>query len=423
MPWLKALAGNDFDSLNEVAQVNRYPVVINNDLFEGLLIIRINNFDESKLPEPPATLPSETFLDAASYFGTRSRQFSFQVEGRFKNSVNGDDLYWDISFPYPLTGLPFFTPMVVKFLQYLDPATEIDFYAKEQYVRSSVLTMMNAISAWKPLNLDKDDQDAIAEPIVAPPHSPKPLSKTAGPVTSSSSSLKGKAKSVTKLTSKLSMHFKQKSSDSSKSDKSSKGSADLNPTSPKQADSDDENFDTQSVDSLNSIPEPPATVTRNGSTERVLQPDTLRSGVHEDLALIISSLRRASHAAALTPTSPTASTGSLPADAPPTSPTSPTGSATSLNPAEPPRSDVNKRRKFYLSKENRERVTFSPEYVYAFESFNPHMCWTDFTAKIPGFNIDVKKYFPIKRMVRVRMCSKDGKKTYLAMHFELVDEE
>ena len=85
------------------------------------MIIRIRDFDESKLPDSPQ-LPSHTFLNAAEYFRSRSRQFSFQVEGRFKKPVNGDDLYWDISFPYPLTGLPFFTPMVVKFLQYLDPA-------------------------------------------------------------------------------------------------------------------------------------------------------------------------------------------------------------------------------------------------------------------------------------------------------------
>ncbi|KAI8904618.1 hypothetical protein DFJ77DRAFT_480229 [Powellomyces hirtus] len=332
MGYLKVTAGSNFDGPMSIAQVNRYPVSINNEFFEGIVIIRINNFDESTLPAPPPHVPQNMYLNAAEYFKDRSRQFSFQVEGKFKKTVNGDDLFWDISFPYPLTGLPFFTPMVVKALQYLDPATEVDFYAKEQYVRSSVLTMMNSITAWKPTGLSSDEQAVIDENFLAPP-----------------------------------------------------------------SDDDDGHSDSGSIASTNGLPAPPAVITRNGSSERILQPETLVSGVQEDLALIISSMRRSSLET--------------------TSPTSPT-SAKSKH--EPPRSDVAKRRKFFLSAENRKLVNFHPDCIYAFESFNPNMMFTTFEAKLPGFNIDVKKYFPVRRLVRVSMRSKDGKTTYLGIELELV---
>ncbi|KAJ3008404.1 hypothetical protein HKX48_008550 [Thoreauomyces humboldtii] len=356
MGELRVTAGNDFNSLDTVVQVNRFPVPISNDLFEGLLIVRILNFDESFLPAPtnPA-VPSTTLLASASpldcdnYFKDRSRQFSFQIEGSFKQNVNGDDLFWDISFPYRLEGLPFFTPMVVKALQYLDPATEVDFYAKEQYVRSSILTMMNSITAWKPAGLSAEDQAVIDEDFTAP------LSATHG------------------------THRKQTSEDST---------------------NDDVHSDAGSIASTNGPPAPPAVISRNGSTERVLHPETLTMGVQEDLAIIISGMRKSN----LAP--------------PGTKPDSK---------QEPPRCDVAKRRKFFLAAENRKRVTFTPDVVYAFESFNPNMVWTSFEAKLPAIgalgNIDIKRLFPIKRVVRVRMCSKDGKTTYLGMELELVKSE
>ncbi|KAJ3153210.1 hypothetical protein HDU89_000839 [Geranomyces variabilis] len=346
MGLLKVTAGSSFSDLAPV-QVNRYPVPINNDLFEGILIVRINGFDESTLPPPPSHIPHNMALHAEEYFKDRSRQFSFQVEGRFKQKVNGDDLFWDISFPHPLQGLPFFTPMVVKGLQYLDPATEVDFYAKEQYVRSSVLTIMNAINAWKPAGgLTTDEQAVIDEDLLAPPSA-----------TTSRTSAGG--------------------------------------------DDDDAHSDAGSIASTNGLPAPPSVITRNGSSERILHPETLQNGVQEDMALIISSMRRASLSASGEPTSPTSGKTKV----------------------EPPRSDVAKRRKFFLSAENRKLVNFSPDVIYGFESFNPNMCFTDFTAKLPGLSIDVKKYFPVKRIVRVRMCSKDGKTTYFGMEIELIPSE
>ncbi|KAJ3149702.1 hypothetical protein HDU86_006879 [Geranomyces michiganensis] len=344
MGLLKVTAGPSFSDLAPV-QVNRFPLPINNDLFEGILIVRINGFDESTLPPPPSHIPHNMALHAEEYFKDRSRQFSFQVEGRFKQKVNGDDLFWDISFPYPLQGLPFFTPMVVKGLQYLDPATEVDFYAKEQYVRSSVLTMMNSINAWKPAGLTTDEQAVIDEDLLSP-----------SSATASRTSMAG--------------------------------------------DDDDAHSDAGSIASTNGLPAPPSVITRNGSSERILHPETLQNGVQEDMALIISSMRRASISAG--------------------EPISPTSGKTKL---EPPRSDVAKRRKFFLSAENRKLVDFSPDVIYGFESFNPNMCFTDFTAKLPGLSIDVKKYFPVKRILRVRMCSKDGKTTYFGMEIELLSND
>ncbi|KAJ3188592.1 hypothetical protein HDU85_004306 [Gaertneriomyces sp. JEL0708] len=342
-PYLRFMAGSDWNNMQEV-QVNRFPVAINNEFFEGILIVRIKNFDESNLKDAHH-YPDQSFLNADEYFGDRSRQFSFQVEGRFKQPVNGDDLYWDISFPTKIHGLPFFTPMVVKFLQYLDPATEIDFYSeKRQFVRSSVLTMMNSLSAWKPKPLSNEERRVLHE-------------------VDDEQSLDGNSSTTT-------------------------GGDD--------------------ADSING----PATVPveGDGTDEGIVHPETLQNGVAEDLTLIVSSIRRLSAASAGgSPTTPTSINS--------------TSSSKSKAPAEPPRHDPVKRRKYFLQKDNRERVTFYPEYVYAFESFNPHMCWTDFTAKIPGFNIDVKKYFKGGKAVRINLCSKDGSRIYCCMEGALVENE
>lgn len=266
---LSVRSGANFD-LPIDDYINYKPLKIDNEFFEGILIIRFSNWiwgkehqnttgkDKKEVAEDP-----EDLIKSRKYFDNRSRKFSFQVQGKFKQEINGDDLIWDISFPYGLQNLPFFTPMAVKFLHYLDPATAVDFYAPEAFVKCPVLTMMNAMSCW----------DAS------------------------------------------------------------------------------EGYDRCYVE-----------------------------GIEEDGKYF----------------------GEQTWDAP-------------------------KRRKFYLDTENRKSFTFSTDKIYAFESFNPHMDWSGFTAKIPGFEIKVSKYLGTgsegQKNVRVRMISRDGEKTFAGFDLTLTEEK
>lgn len=264
---LSVRSGDNFD-LPIDDYINYKPLKIDNEYFEGFLIIRFSNWIWGKASQNTTHAKDdedpEDLLKTRNYFNKRSRKFSFQVQGRFKQELNGDDLIWDISFPFGLQNLPFFTPMAVKFLHYLDPATSVDFYAPEAYVKCPVLTMMNALSGWEI----------------------------------------------------------------------------------------DQGYDRFIVEGLNEE----GTIFGNDASW-----------------------------------------------------------------------DAAKRRKFYLDEDNRKKFTFKTDKIYAFESFNPHMDWSGFTAKIPGFEIKVSKYLGTgnegQKNVRVKMVSRDGEKIYAGFDLTLTEEK
>ncbi|KAG0225963.1 hypothetical protein BGW42_003980 [Actinomortierella wolfii] len=52
-----------------------------------------------------------------------------------------------------------------------------------------------------------------------------------------------------------------------------------------------------------------------------------------------------------------------------------------------------KRKAYFTSQTNLQNHTFKPDQVYAFDFFNPYIDFVNFTLRLPGFSIDVIKYW------------------------------
>ncbi|KAJ3280349.1 hypothetical protein HK104_000735 [Borealophlyctis nickersoniae] len=138
-----------------VCNVNtEVPVVIDNDHFQALIVVRINEFegivDNQENNEPVRTSP---------YFDGVTRKFSIQIQGRFKHTVNGDDLIWDTHWDTPIK-VPALVGPLVKFIRTIDPATDCDLYAPQPYWRTTVLTSFNAMAVWK-LPAEKEGTEVL----------------------------------------------------------------------------------------------------------------------------------------------------------------------------------------------------------------------------------------------------------------------
>jgi hypothetical protein len=70
---------------------DEHPVLIDSEHFTGRIIVRIRDFTGT-IP------PGETRIKNTPYFNGRKRKFSIQVEGRFKQAVTADDVYFGVDF-------------------------------------------------------------------------------------------------------------------------------------------------------------------------------------------------------------------------------------------------------------------------------------------------------------------------------------
>lgn len=140
MPRLQVLIGPDMHHM-EPCRVNdtRRPHEIDTEHFVGRVLVRI-------LDAPGAREGEE----AREYFKDRSRRFCIQIEGRFKQEWNGDDIHFGsdfdkfISFPRA----PFNAGM--KVAKMIDPCT---FYEEQPpsgrpYIMSPYCACMNVLCAW-----------------------------------------------------------------------------------------------------------------------------------------------------------------------------------------------------------------------------------------------------------------------------------
>ncbi|KAG0037463.1 hypothetical protein BGZ82_002462 [Podila clonocystis] len=77
-------------------------------------------------------------------------------------------------------------------------------------------------------------------------------------------------------------------------------------------------------------------------------------------------------------------------------------------------------RRYYFSKvANLEKHTYEPDHVYGFDFFNPYLDFASFTLKVPGFSVDITRYWdgqPLTYIVK----SKDNSAVFLVVQFELV---
>lgn len=52
-----------------------------------------------------------------------------------------------------------------------------------------------------------------------------------------------------------------------------------------------------------------------------------------------------------------------------------------------------KRRSYFSKVANLEKFTYEPDHVYGFDFFNPYLDFASFTLKVPGFSVDITRYW------------------------------
>lgn len=80
-----------------------------------------------------------------------------------------------------------------------------------------------------------------------------------------------------------------------------------------------------------------------------------------------------------------------------------------------------KRRKFFLSKDNRESFVFEKGRLYSADFFNPYLDFGNFALKLPGFSIKVIKYIDEKsHSLRYVFKNRKTGELYLCINFNLL---
>ncbi|PKI84923.1 hypothetical protein MVES_001070 [Malassezia vespertilionis] len=140
MPRLEVKVGPDRFHM-EACRVNDFmhPHEINTEHFVGRVLVRIRDYPGARPGEP-----------GYEYFVDRTRKFCIQIEGRFKQEWDGDDILFGTDFDMfvPFPRAPFNAGMHVARL--IDPCT---FYEEHPpsgrpYIMSPYAACMNAFCAW-----------------------------------------------------------------------------------------------------------------------------------------------------------------------------------------------------------------------------------------------------------------------------------
>ncbi|KAF8985559.1 hypothetical protein BGZ46_003565 [Entomortierella lignicola] len=77
-------------------------------------------------------------------------------------------------------------------------------------------------------------------------------------------------------------------------------------------------------------------------------------------------------------------------------------------------------RRSYFSREvNLAKHRYSPDQVYGFDFFNPYLDFANFTLKVPGFSVDVTKYWDGQPLTYI-IKSRDSSVVFLAFQYELI---
>lgn len=146
-PSLKISAGASADALQTVA-VNHddAPTIIDSPLFHGRIAVRIKNFTGSD-PDGVEHRKDTPYFSANH---GKNQSWSMQIQGRFKSTVNADDLVFGNEFDKPIKDhLPYGTGVALQFVKLVDPNLEHDLYAQKPHAWSPYLATMPRINSVK----------------------------------------------------------------------------------------------------------------------------------------------------------------------------------------------------------------------------------------------------------------------------------
>ncbi|KAF9923961.1 hypothetical protein FBU30_005981 [Linnemannia zychae] len=77
------------------------------------------------------------------------------------------------------------------------------------------------------------------------------------------------------------------------------------------------------------------------------------------------------------------------------------------------------RRSYFSTEANLAKHRYRPDQVYGFDFFNPYINFADFTLKVPGFSMDVTRYWDGQPLTYV-IKTMDSSVTFLAVQFQLI---
>ncbi|KAG0198692.1 hypothetical protein BGX28_007883 [Mortierella sp. GBA30] len=87
--------------------------------------------------------------------------------------------------------------------------------------------------------------------------------------------------------------------------------------------------------------------------------------------------------------------------------------------AKAPALDTGARRYYFADQDNLSKHRYRPDQVYGFDFFNPYLDFANFTLKVPGFSVDITKYWDGQPLTYI-IKTKDSSVVFMAFQFELV---
>ncbi|KAF9191442.1 hypothetical protein BGZ49_003547, partial [Haplosporangium sp. Z 27] len=100
----------------------------------------------------------------SDYFKGHNRKFSFQVEGRFKRALDGEQVYFGTDFDHEVE-LPKGFDVMFKIAKYIDPVVKSVTSGDKPWILSPLVSSINIMSAWMP------QDPALPSPPSTPRHS------------------------------------------------------------------------------------------------------------------------------------------------------------------------------------------------------------------------------------------------------------
>ncbi|KAF9110766.1 hypothetical protein BGX27_005910 [Mortierella sp. AM989] len=77
------------------------------------------------------------------------------------------------------------------------------------------------------------------------------------------------------------------------------------------------------------------------------------------------------------------------------------------------------RRSYFAREVNLAKHRYRPDQVYGFDFFNPYLDFANFTLKVPGFSVDITKYWDGQPLTYI-IKSQDSSVVFMAFQYELI---
>ncbi|KAG0202852.1 hypothetical protein BGX33_009446 [Mortierella sp. NVP41] len=90
-----------------------------------------------------------------------------------------------------------------------------------------------------------------------------------------------------------------------------------------------------------------------------------------------------------------------------------------MAPTQPTVLSASARRSYFAKEANLVKHRYRPDQVYGFDFFNPYVDFANFTLKVPGFSVDITKYWDGQPLTYI-IKSQDSSVIFMAFQFELI---